>query len=160
MKMKQFITLFLMVVITTNCGPEAPVWESTYKIQNDTEDVVVLRIFELFENGDYEDYNLLVGESFVGVKTKTSNFNYFSNSDNVLPTTSYSSDSIYVIFNNEKIMKHIAAGVNGNMEFSQPTNRNLFRGGNYTDIGSDIYQLVLTQEDYSNATPCNDDCLD
>ena len=86
---------------------------------------------------------------------------YFNDLNNSEPSVSYSSDSIYVVFDNERILKYVFSGdSNGNSVFSQPLNRNILRGGNYTNISNDIYEFVLTEEDYNNAIPCAGDCLD
>jgi hypothetical protein len=78
-----------------------------------------------------------------------------------MPASSFSTAQFIVVFQDEKRMLHsLESDSNNNIVFSDPIDRHLLRAGNYTNIGNDIYQFTLTQEDYDNAELCNGDCLD
>ena len=161
MKTLQFTGIIIILTLLLGCVPEAKMYEATYTINNSTNNEVILRVFKLFENGNYNDYTLFTDDSFYGENVEGTNFDYFNDLNNSEPSVSYSSDSIYVVFDNERILKYVFSGdSNGNSVFSQPLNRNILRGGNYTNISNDIYEFVLTEEDYNNAIPCAGDCLD
>ncbi|MDC1503848.1 hypothetical protein N8475_01530 [Winogradskyella sp.] len=83
-----------------------------------------------------------------------------NNPENDIPTISFSYTRFIIVFSNSRKTTHSFDVEDNNVIFSEPTDRNLFRGGNYIDIGNDNYEFVLTQEDYDNAIPCDGDCLD
>ncbi|WGH74545.1 hypothetical protein P8625_10620 [Tenacibaculum tangerinum] len=72
------------------------------------------------------------------------------------PKLAFSSDSVKVIFNNEKIYTNVFNSMTNT--FSEPINRNLFKHSNYENLGNEQYLFKITQEDYENAQPCNENC--
>lgn len=162
MRTLKFIGLTIVLMQLLSCWPEADMWERTYQIKNSTGYDITIRAFESFNGiGSFEDITLLESQIYTGVKASGSNFDALNDSDNGIPTTSFSFSRFIVVYNNEKSIIHsVDFDENNDIIFSEPINRHLLRGGNYTDIGNDIYEFVLTEEDYNNAIPCDGDCLD
>ena len=79
----------------------------------------------------------------------------FTNSEDV-PIFAHVSDSVKIIFNNEKF--YINTFNTFNESFSEPISRNIFRHSNYEDLGNERYLYNITQQDYENAEDCNGNC--
>lgn len=157
--MKKLIIVVLSSILFASCpGPEAIRFDATYKINNESGNEVKIRIYELFDNS-FEDHQLFNNSVYSGDKIEFGNQDAINDPNNSQPTTSYSSDSIVIFYNNEKKKVHYITGSeNGDIIFSNPINRNVLRGGNYTNIGNDIYEIILTEEDYNNAEDCGGPC--
>lgn len=152
----KWLFLIFICILAFNCfGPEAERFDATYQVKNESNSEVNLNLFNPITN-DLTSIILLNNESYSGNKTIFSNGNSLSNPNNLLSSTSLATDSIIVFFNNERKKTHYLAG--GDNLFSAPISRNLLRGGNYTNIGNDIYEIVLTEEDYNNAEDCGGSC--
>ena len=72
------------------------------------------------------------------------------------PSLAYSSDSVRIVFNNEKFLTSKYNSIN--MVFSEPIGRNMFRHSNYENLGNERYLFKVTQQDYENAEDCNGNC--
>ncbi|MDC0006464.1 hypothetical protein OAE03_02575 [Winogradskyella sp.] len=161
MRRLKFLGLVIILILSFSCVTEADMWERTYQIKNSTGFDITIRAFENFDGtGLFEDVDLSNNEIYTGVKASGSNFNYLNNPENDIPTISFSYTRFIIVFSNSRKTTHSFDVEDNNVIFSEPTDRNLFRGGNYIDIGNDNYEFVLTQEDYDNAIPCDGDCLD
>ena len=163
MKLKIYISVLMLSLILNSCVKEAPMWKRTYQIKNNSGFDVTIRAFENYlGEGDFQDFTVLNGTILSGVKVEGTNFDTVDQVDNAnVTTTSFSATRFIIVYNSEKRMTHsVDFDDNNNPAFSNPINRNIIRAGNYTNIGNDIYQFTLIQEDYDNAEPCNGDCLD
>ncbi|VAW14381.1 hypothetical protein MNBD_BACTEROID03-709 [hydrothermal vent metagenome] len=72
------------------------------------------------------------------------------------PSLAYGSDSVRIVFNNEKFLTSKYNSIN--MVFSEPIGRNIFRHSNYENLGNERYLFKITQQDYENAEDCNGNC--
>jgi len=160
-KMKIGIVVVLFIIFNS-CVKESPMWERTYQIKNNTGYDITIRAFENFDGtGSFEDITLLDNQIYIGDETGGSNFSALNNPNSTRPSSSLNGSRLIVVFDNVRSLTHsFSTDDNMNAIFSEPTNRNLLRGGNYSNIGNDIYEFVLTEEDYNNATPCDGNCLD
>jgi hypothetical protein len=163
--MKKLVILFIAItpIFLTSCGPEAEMWQRTYQIKNESGYDIEIRFYENFSNQNFEDIVVLNGQFFRGDKIEGSNFDALNDTESIRPRQSFSSFSIIIIYENERRTE--SSRIDSDSDdisdfFSEPINRNLLRDGNYTHIGNDIYEFILTEEDYNNATPCEGDCLD
>ena len=159
---KLYLIFVIIFMFLSSCVTEADMWERTYQVKNNTGYDVTFRAFKNYTGiGPFEDITILDGDIFIGETTSGSNFDYINDPNNLDPTSSYDFIRFIVIYNNERsAICSVDFDDNDSAIFSSPIVRNLFRGGNYTDIGNDIYEFVLTEEDYNNAIPCDGDCLD
>lgn len=157
-KIFPLLAFFLLL----SCPSESPMWERTYLVKNNSGHDITLRAFKNYTGiGSFEDITILNGDIFIGDATSGSNFDYINDPNNLQPTSSFDFIRFILVYDNEKItLNSVDFDDNNNPIFSNPIYRNLLRGGNYTDIGNGIYEFVLTEEDYNNATPCDGDCLD
>lgn len=163
--MKKTLCIIFLITLSlfNSCVKDASNWERTYQIRNSSGYDVVLRAFEMYTGeGDFEDKNLLNGGIYIGDELRGRSFSDpYSNPNNTSPTSSFDFNRFIIVFDNERSIVHsFDLDENGNTVFSEPTNRNLLRGVNYTHLGNDIYEFVLTEDDYNNAEPCDGDCLD
>jgi hypothetical protein len=161
MKNNRILTL-LALLLLFSCPTESPMWERTFQIKNNSGYDITIRAFDDFQGlGSFEDVLLFDGDLYIGDVTSGSNFDEIEDPNNTRPASSLNASRFTLVFNGERKKTH-SLDVNGNnsIVFSLPINRNLLRGGNYTDIGNDFFEFVLTEEDYNNAEPCDGDCLD
>jgi hypothetical protein len=162
--MKSKLLYLLAIIGLIGCiGPEADMWERVYRVNNNTNFDVVLRFYENFSEEVFEDINLSENQSYSGTEISGSNFDALNDTESIRPGQSFSSFNIIIIFNSEKKIEYSLIDTDDDGitdSFSEPLDRNLLRDGNYSNIGNNIYQFELTQEDYDIATPCNGDCLD
>lgn len=164
MKLKTFLIILLLPTLLNNCVTETPMFNATYQIKNESGNSITIRFYENFilNENNFEDVILPNNQIISGSKTMGTNFDDLNNLNNTQPTTSFSALSFTAVYNNERKTEYFInfSDTNDSYTFSSPVNRNLLRGGNYTNIGNDIYEFILTEEDYNNATPCSGDCLD
>jgi len=163
MRKTLIITIVLTLGLLNSCVKDAPNWERTYQIKNNSGYDIILRGFQMFTGeGNFEDIDLFNEGIYIGDELRGRSLsNPYSDPNNTSPTSSYDFTRFIVVFDNERSIVHsFNLDENGNTVFSEPTNRNLLRGGNYMDIGNDFFEFVLTEEDYNNAEPCDGDCLD
>ncbi|MFV0379086.1 MAG: hypothetical protein ACK5JD_17485 [Mangrovibacterium sp.] len=73
-----------------------------------------------------------------------------------LPTSAFAADSVKIVFNESRFTT--CTYDFNSKTFSEPINRNLFKHSNYENLGNGRYLFKITQEDYENALPCNDNC--
>lgn len=161
MKKMLFFWFIFVAGLMSSCITESPRWERVYQIKNNSGYNVVIRSFENFNGtGMFDDIILLDNDVFVGSEVSGTNFDALNNLNSTRPSSSLNGSRFIVVYNDEKKHRHSFEIVNENTVFSDPVSRNLLRSGNYTDIGNNIYEFTLTEEDYNNAEPCNGDCLD
>ena len=161
MKFKNFL-LILLLLLLFSCVVEKPIYDDVYQIKNSTNYEITLRFFSA-TNGvvEFRDEILIQNTIYKGESTFRRSDNIINNPNNSQPSISFLAFRVLVVFNGErKMVRSIVDYIDGNNIFSSPIERNLLRGGNYTNIGNDTYEFVLTQEDYDNATPCSGNCFD
>lgn len=160
--MKKLLVLAIALSLLSSCVKEAPRWERTYQIKNNSGYEVTIRAFEDFNGeGSFEDILLLDGEIYTGNKRTGSNYDVLNDLNSIRPATSFSKYSLIIVYDNQKRKEHILfSDDNTPVSFSEPIDGHVLRSGNYTNIGNDFFEFVLTEEDYNNAEPCDGDCLD
>ena len=162
--MRNTLKIFLFLIITlilNGCVKETPMVDRTYQIRNSSNDDVIIRGYINFDGtGSFEDIFLEENQVYVGGEIILSELSNFNNPNNVTPTSSFSYSRFKIVFDNERYMSHSFDVEDDVNIFSDPVERNVLRSGNYTNIGNDIYEFELTQEDYDNAILCHGDCLD
>lgn len=162
MKIKKLIALLLLLLLVS-CPAELPIWERTYQMKNNSGYELVIRLYENFSNVNFEDIIVLNDQFYRGDIIEGRNFDALDDVESIRPGQSYSSFKIIVFYDNERKMEYSLVDTDEDGitdSFSDPLNRNLLRAGTYMSIGNDVYEFVLTEEDYYNATPCDGDCLD
>jgi hypothetical protein len=160
-KINIILFTFLMFILI-NCVKETPMVDQIYQIRNSSGQEILIRGFRNFDDtSDFDDTLMEAEEILLGDEISVSELSEsFNNPNNGLPTSSFNYSTVIVVFSGERQKTHSYQFTNDEYIFSDPTERNLLRGGNYVNIGNDIYEFIITQEDYDNATPCNGDCLD
>lgn len=139
-----------------NCGPEAPIINRTYFVENNSNVPVELVFYERFTNELKGSKLLFEGERYKGESIEFHK-PHSVYPENDYPSISFESDSIILIFQNEMKTSYVNA-FSDSLFFSPPVNRNIFRQGNYEELGGYQFLYTITQEDYENATPCDEDC--
>ncbi|WP_339623008.1 hypothetical protein [uncultured Winogradskyella sp.] len=163
MRRLKFVGLIIILILSISCVTEAKMWERTYQIKNESNHDIVIRFYDTFDNENFQDIVVLNGELYRGDRVEGTNFDALNDNESLRPGQSYSSFKVIVIYENIKSIEYSRIDSDGDDipdSFSEPINRNLLRAGNYIDIGNDIYEFMLTEEDYDNAIPCDGDCLD
>jgi len=163
MRILKFTGLIIILVLSLSCVPEAKMWERTYQIKNESGYDVVIRFYDSFSDENFEDIAVMNSDFFRGDEARGTNFDALDDTESIRPGRSYSSFTIIVVYDNDRKMEYSLVDTDGDDisdSFSEPINRNLLRAGNYITAGNEIYEFVLTEEDYNNAIPCDGDCLD
>ncbi|WP_299128258.1 hypothetical protein [uncultured Winogradskyella sp.] len=155
--------LFISFFVLMSCPSESPMWERTYQIRNDSGFDTVIRFYDIFNNEIFQDIIVLDNQFFRGDTIEGSNFDALNDTESIRPGQSYASFRLIIVYENERKMEYTRIDSDDDDipdSFSGPINGNLLRSGNYTNIGNNIFEFVLTDEDYNNAIPCNGNCLD
>lgn len=146
----------MVQIIFLSCVKESRMYSRQYSLKNETNQNIKLKF--------YFKYNeqLVYGEIIKLNDTEVFNGGFLetdqphSNDVDYPINTFKASDSVVIIFNNEK--RNIMFLQNGDNIFSTPIDRNVFRHGNYVNMGGNNFQFTITEEDYNNAEDCNGDC--
>jgi hypothetical protein len=152
--MKNLI-LILLTIALSSCGPESRMYPRQYSLKNESNENIKLKFYFKYNN------QLVYGEVITLNNTEIFNGGILetdqphSNDVNYPINAFKSSDSLIVIYNNQK-KSTFSIDFNGNL--STPIDRNPFRHGNYTDIGNDTFQFIFTEDDYNNAIDCVGNC--
>lgn len=148
------IIYFLLIFTISSCVKESKTYKRQYSIKNESNQNVKLKFYLAHNNEIVTNVVLNHLDSYLGTELEFSN--PLSNDDNYYVNSTYKgSDSIEIIYNNQRKSIFI---IEVDATFSEPINRNIFRHGNYTDLGNDFYEFIITDEDYNNAEDCNGDC--
>ena len=154
--MKNLILFLSVVIFSTSCVTESRMYPRQYSLKNESNQVIKLKFY-------FKYYNQLVyGEIITLNNTEVFNGGVLetdqphSNEINHPIINAFkSSDSLIVIYNDLK-KSTFSIGFNGDL--STPIERNLFRHGNYENLGNDDFQFTIMEEDYNNAEDCNGNC--
>lgn len=163
MRRLKFVGLIIILTLSISCVTEADMWERTYQINNSSGRDIIIRLYENFSNEVFEDIEISNNQSFRGDKIEGSNYDALNDNESLRPGQSYSSFNIIIVYDNVREQEYNLVDTDNDGitdSFSEPIDKNLLRSGNYSSIGNNVYELVLTEEDYDNATPCDGDCLD
>lgn len=149
--------LFILFLAFYNCGPEAEKFGRNYSIENTSNHIVELDFYSSttpqtdLTNIILERNEIIAGKRFEFSRPVSTNSDYTG------PQNSFLSDSVVIIFDNQrKLSTYLISDMEGT--FSEPELRNLFRHGNYEDIGNENFLFRITEEDFENATPCGGNC--
>ena len=154
------IKIFLIINSTLlfsalGCTNEVVMKRRDYSIQNDTDFSVKIE-FYYPSNGTLNNQTSgILNNKGSQLTNKVEQDQPFTNSENV-PSFAHVSDSVRIIFNNEKI--YVNTFNTFDETFSEPLNRNLFRQSNYESLGNERYLFKITQQDYENASDCSGNC--
>lgn len=155
--MKYLIVFFL--AIATSCGPEAKMFDRQYILKNSSSMSLELQFFRQGEISlRFKFAQLLDGEQLEGEVLERSGgpWSELSEDNNIsLPATSFETDSVRIIFNNEKFIVHHINYVP--LAFS-PSVRNILKDTDYTSIGNDKFLFTISESDFDNAEDCNGNC--
>lgn len=154
--MKSLIYI-VVIFIFSSCVVESDKLEGIVRILNESNQEVKLKFYDRAGLNTLEDQILNTGEGFITPEFSIDNLDLFS-SENALATGFLVADSLEIIFNNERKSIMFTMVGEGTGRFSSPFERNIFRIGNYDNIGGSDYQYTITQEDFENATPCDGPC--
>ncbi|MFV0379084.1 MAG: hypothetical protein ACK5JD_17475 [Mangrovibacterium sp.] len=143
--------LFLVLSCTNN---EVSKYKREYIIRNETNLVVNIKFLSR-SNGlmNNSTSGTLDSEGNQLINEVEQDQLFTSNED--FPIFAHDADSAIVIINNKFFVCVFNTITN---TFSEPINRNLFKHSNYENLGNERYLFKITQEDYENALPCNDNC--
>ncbi|NJB37803.1 hypothetical protein [Croceivirga sp. JEA036] len=151
--------VYLLLLILASCGPEAEMFQRQYVIENGTGVPVEL---QFYRDGSlslgFETILLQNQERIAGLELDRSGGPWTDLSSEQLldrPSASFESDSVRLIFNNEKIITYKITYIP--LTFS-PTERNLLRDTDYTSIGGDKFLFTINESDFENAEDCNGNC--
>jgi hypothetical protein len=153
--MKKILIISTTIILFSNCVTESKMYPRQYSIKNESSQNVKLKFYLTFTNVELiDEVAIFNNESF---KSELIEFSKpHSVDENYLINTAFKgSDSLVIIYDNSKRSIY-SVDFYGN--FSEPIDRNLFRFGNYEDLGNDEFQFTITQEDYNNAEDCNGNC--
>lgn len=154
----QFYILIALSCSIIGCVPPITrMIEGTLTITNDSSNQVKLKFYDTAGITPFDDQILNDGQSFETPEFEFGNLDFFENPNNSAIGI-LQSDSLEVIFNNErKIIMFLQEG-SGTDRFSSPFDRNIYRVGNYVNVGGDDYLFTITEADYEAAIPCDGPC--
>lgn len=156
MRKKFFYVIPLFFIIS--CVVEKQTFIVSYRFENSSGSEIILVFSEETNNEITNEIDLAQGETSRFFRTEISDENIISNSNSDLPESAFFSNISRVIFDNERELEISRILMGDENFFSPPVERNIFRQGNYDDLGNRNFQFVFTQEDYNNATPCDGPC--
>lgn len=152
------IVILLPLLLFLNCGPEAKMYLRTYIVENDTQVKIQLNFYRKFDGVLLKEIKLDPNTRYKGEQIEVSQ--PLTNDPNMLyPSIALSSDSLIIIFNNQKMKTDVVYDIEDGIFYSEPIERNIFRHGSYKNIGGDNFLFSITQQDLENATSCDGDCL-
>lgn len=156
--MKNLIIYIVVLVFANSCVLETTMFESKFIIENNLDSGIVLKAYDLFSE-DFILIDLEQGQRYEGASIEgTVKIEDIPN-DSGGPIGSFEFSRIDIIFNNESRLNSTSSSEdNGQGFFSEPTDLNLLRNGNYQSIGNDEYLYTITQEDFDAAIPCDGPC--
>lgn len=158
--MKYLLMLTTLLILLTNCGPEAKTYDRQYIIKNESSKKIILTFFNQGSIVNYLTDSLAPEENHEGQVLERSGgpWEDFSREELISePTASLEADSIRVVFNSEKLMTYVMKYVKGGSEFI-PTTRNVLRDLDYKSIGDHKFLFEITDADYNNAADCDGNC--
>lgn len=157
--MRIIALLFSFFLVFVSCDIVDPQFtDAKFTVRNETNTDIALHFFN--ENINFPDRSIVLGsqEEYQGLNVESSVGNIFDDPERSV-VGSLVADSIIVIFNNERFFSSYLITEEGNtFSYSEPINRNIFRSGNYEEIGDQEFLYTITQEDYNNATSCDGPC--
>ncbi|WP_396589754.1 hypothetical protein [Allomuricauda sp. R78024] len=151
----------ILLLLTMACGPEAPMFDRQYVIQNSSSFQIVLQFYKNGEPSRYNETLLNTSNQLEGsVLTRSGGpWENLPESNNLrLPVASLEADSIIAVFNNEKKATYTIEFMQMGVPAFNPANRNLLRDTDYVSIGKDKFLFQITDSDYEGAEPCIGDC--
>lgn len=155
------LIVFISIFFIKSCIPEAEEIKRQYQLMNASEKSVKITFYNTFSNTSFETQidksHIFLGDVLT-YRSGNAQWNYPNIS---FPASAFkNTDSLKIIFNESKysIYKYSAGDHPYEDVFSTPLDRNLFRNGNYVNIGNDAFQYTITQQDYENAKPCSGNC--
>jgi len=150
------IILILSAVILTSCVTESRMYPRQYSLKNESNQIIKLKLY-LTSNNQLSNEILINNNQIYNAEKIETDQPHSVELDYILPIDAfgYASDSLIIVYNN---LKKSIFYLDFNGAFSNPINRNPFRFGNYTDIGSDTFQFIFTEDDYNNAIDCGGNC--
>ena len=152
------IIFVLPLLLIFSCGPEAKMHKRTYVVENSTDMSVEIYFYERFESRLKQNIVLGPDQEMAGVELEFDQ-PFINDPNEFWPNLSlYSSDSVVIIFNNERKKTDVLFKSAEGISFSEPIERNVFRHGNYEDISGENFLFSITKQDFESATPCNADC--
>ncbi|UII79386.1 hypothetical protein [Flagellimonas sp. CMM7] len=158
MKNTTLITLLFLILA---CGPEAPMFDRQYVIQNSSSFQIVLQFYKNGEPSRYNETLLNTSNQLEGSVLTRSGGPWDDLAKEQLidnPVASLEADSITVIFNKEKKATYTIEFMQTGVPAFNPANRNLLRDTDYVSIGKDKFLFQITDSDYEGAEPCIGDC--
>ena len=73
MKFYKYILVFPILLLSGQCGPEAPIFDTTYQIRNESNYNIVLRMFDTFDQNSFTDIVLANGTFVIGETVSVGN---------------------------------------------------------------------------------------
>ncbi len=153
--MRFLIYIFLLTL--TSCGPEAIKFQRQYVIENNTVPIE-LHFYKDGELSRFAITQLMGGEQLEGQVLERSDGPWSElNSEELLdrPSASFESDSVRVIFNDQKVRIYQISFIP--LTFT-PSEGNLLRDADYSAIGGDKFLFAITESDFENAEDCDGNC--
>lgn len=152
---KRILSWIVVMLLLKACVRELDMVEGFISVENGTESTVKIKFFSSSDLEPLDDVILNSNQRFSTDVEESENLELFTTPDG-LASGFLRSDSLQIIFNNERINTMYL--VPPPDRFSSPINRNIYRLGNYESIGNDEYLFTITQEDFDSATPCDGPC--
>jgi len=151
----------ILLLLTMACGPEAPMFDRQYVIQNSSSFQIVLQFYKNGEPSRYNETLLNISNQLEGSVLSRSGGAWDELAKEQLidnPVASLEADSIIAVFNNEKKTTYTIEFMQTGVPAFDPANRNLLRDTDYVSIGKDKFLFQITDSDYEGAEPCIGDC--
>ncbi|RAJ12163.1 hypothetical protein [Olleya aquimaris] len=161
-------TIFKLILVTVglifiqSCWPEAREINRQYQIKNNSTVELQIRFFNTFDD-TFFDINILENEIYNGdvLTYTTGNDQWFEDNGSFPRRAYFDCDSLKIIFSNSKFITYdYTSGLWDSSAFSLPLNRHPLRHGNYSEVQKEVFQFIITEYDFNNATPCDGDCLE
>ncbi|PCJ97092.1 MAG: hypothetical protein COA50_05490 [Flavobacteriaceae bacterium] len=151
--------IYFLVVILSSCGPEAEMFQRQYVIENNSSVPIELQFYRDGElNLGFATSQLQNGERLEGLILDRSGGAWSELTSEELvdrPSASFESDSVRVLFNNQKLMIYQISFVP--LMFT-PSDRNLLKDNDYSVLGGDKFLFEISESDFDNAADCSGDC--
>ena len=154
--MSKKIILILSAVILTSCVTESRMYPRQYSLKNESNQNIKLKFYLTSSNQLSNEITVDANNTFNSGEIEFSR-PHSIDPDYIVAVSEFSKggDSLIVIYSD---LKKSTFSIDFNGNFSAPIDRNIYRFGNYTDIGNDTFQFIFTENDYNNAEDCNGNC--
>ncbi len=155
------LSLLISILLLGSCVVEAIEIDRQYQIKNASETSIKIEFYNTYLDTSFEAQIEKEGVLLGDILTYRSGNDQWNYPNTSFPSLAFAdTDSLKIIFNESKflIYKFNVGDHPYENVFSNPVKGNLFRNGNYEQIGKEKFQIKISQQDYENAEYCNGNC--